>query len=272
MGETATRQRLEQVLRELGPLAVAVSGGVDSLTLAHLAHGVLDGDFEAFHAISPAVPPEASERVRRHASRFGWRLEVVDAGEFRDPAYLANPANRCFFCKFNLYGAIQERTRARIASGTNLDDLSDFRPGLEAAEKHGVAHPYVVAEIDKDGVRQLAREMGLDDLAELPAAPCLSSRLQTGIRVTASALAFVHEIERLVGAALKPQTVRCRIRRDGVAVELDPESLALITAPAGAPLRRHLHHLCARHGHAQAPRFLPYRRGSAFERAPAHAV
>lgn len=272
MIELSMRQRLEALLRGHRPLAVAVSGGVDSLTLAHLAHGALGRDFEAFHAVSPAVPPEASERVRRHASHSGWRLQFIDAGEFRDPAYLANPVNRCFFCKFNLYGAIRERTEAAIASGTNLDDLGDFRPGLEAADGYGVLHPYVMAEIDKEGVRRLARDLRLTDLAELPAAPCLSSRLQTGIRVSAAALAFVHEVERLIGATLAPETVRCRVRRDGIAIELDAGSLARMEAPESEPLRRRLQNLCGRHGHEQALRFLPYRRGSAFERVSTHGA
>jgi len=266
----APAERLEAVLTGLGPLAVAVSGGVDSMTLAHLAERASGDALQVFHAVSPAVPPEAMARVRRHAGARGWRLRLIDAGEFRDPDYLANPANRCFFCKFNLYGAIQAETSARIASGTNLDDLADYRPGLRAAERHDVVHPYVMAGVDKADVRQLARELGLADLAELPAAPCLSSRLQTGIRVTAEALGFVHEVERLVERAIGPKTVRCRLRRDGVAIELDPEGLAAIAGDGGAGLRGRIETLCRAHGHA-APRFQPYRMGSAFERPAGHA-
>lgn len=270
MAEVRARERLEGVLAGHGRLALAVSGGVDSMTLAHLADGVLGADVQVFHAVSPAVPPEATARVRAHAARGGWRLSVIDAGEFDDPAYLANPVNRCFFCKFNLYGAIRGLTGAPIASGTNLDDLDDYRPGLEAAQRYAVRHPFVEAGIDKAAVRDLARGLGLDDLAELPAAPCLSSRLETGIRVTAADLALVHDVERLVGQALSPETVRCRVRRDGIAVELDPASLARLPGTDGEALRHALARLCRRHGRRDVPRFLPYRRGSAFVGTAVH--
>ena len=92
--------------------------------------------------------------------------------------YLANPVDRCFFCKTNLYGCIARLTDAQILSGANLDDLQEYRPGLEAAKCHSVRHPYLEAGIDKRAVRSLARELGLGALSELPAAPCLSSRMR----------------------------------------------------------------------------------------------
>ena len=164
--------RLSRTLRDAGHVAVAVSGGVDSMTLAFLAHHALGRDALMVHAVSPAVPAEATERVHRYVAREGWTLRVIDAGEFDDPDYLANPVNRCFFCKKNLYGAIATVTDRPIVSGTNTDDLGDYRPGLEAARERRVRHPYVEAGIDKDGVRAIAAARGLDDLAELPAAPC----------------------------------------------------------------------------------------------------
>jgi uncharacterized protein len=218
------------------------------------------------HAVSPAVPPEASARVRAYAAREGWRLEVIDAGEFADPDYLRNPANRCFFCKTNLYGTIASRTRATICSGTNVDDLTDWRPGLKAADAHRVRHPYVEAGIDKAGVRALARSLGLEDLAELPAAPCLSSRLETGIRVTAERLELVHAVERLIQKELAPQTVRCRLLRDGLAIELDSEGLDRILSAAGTGVRQTVAQLLARNGHIDPVRYRPYRMGSAFHR------
>ena len=268
MGEASPLEGLKAVLGGTEPLALAVSGGVDSMTLAHVAHRVAAPRATVYHATSPAVPPEATARVRRHAERFGWRLEVIDAGEFHDPEYLANPVNRCFFCKANLYGTIRARTDDQIASGTNMDDLGDYRPGLIAARDHGVRHPYLEAEIDKTGVRAIARQLGLDDIAELPAAPCLSSRLETGTRVTperlatvhaVERLATVHAVERLLQAALEPETARCRILGDGVRIELDPASLARATGPAGAALRREIAALCG-----GEPGYEPYRRGSAF--------
>ncbi|MEE8272653.1 MAG: adenine nucleotide alpha hydrolase [Alphaproteobacteria bacterium] len=252
------------VLADIGDVAIAVSGGVDSMTLAYLAHRALPGRSTMFHATSPAVPPEAGARVRRYARRHGWALRVVSAGEFDDPDYLRNPVDRCFFCKTNLYGAIARHSDATLASGTNLDDLGDYRPGLEAARRHGVRHPWVEAGIDKRGVRAIARSCGLEDLADLPAAPCLSSRLETGIAVSAPALAFVHRVERLVAEEIEPLTVRCRVRHDGTAVELDPESLGRLRSAAGASLRAAVARLSERHGYGAAVRFEPYRMGSAF--------
>ena len=108
-------ERLRSVIGEIGPMAIALSGGVDSMTLAHVAHQCLGGDGVMFHALSPAVPSDASARVRRHAEAAGWRLEVINAGEMGDPRYLENPVNRCFFCKTNLY--------ARIAGLTDLESV-----------------------------------------------------------------------------------------------------------------------------------------------------
>jgi uncharacterized protein len=259
---------LDALLAGLGEVAVAVSGGIDSMTLAIAAGRRLGGRAEMIHALSPAVPPEATARVEGHGRREGWRLAIIDAGEFADPDYLANPANRCFFCKTNLYGAIAARTAATIVSGTNLDDLGDWRPGLKAAAAHGVRHPYVEAGIDKASVRDLARRLELHDLAELPAAPCLSSRLATGIAVTADRLRLVHAVERLITRELAPRTVRCRLFHDGVAIQLDAEGLSRIRGAPAAPLRRAIERLVG----PSAVRYEPYRMGSAFLRSAADGL
>lgn len=252
---------LNAVLDSIGPLAVAVSGGVDSMTLAAAAHRALGTGASMFHAVSPAVPAEATARVRAMAARHDWTLSVIDAGEFADPDYRRNPVNRCFFCKNNLYGRIAAETALTIASGTNLDDLGDFRPGLEAATHYGVRHPFVEAGIDKQAIRAIARHFGLDDVAELPAAPCLSSRIETGIAIDAGDLAFVHEVERTVQRAIEPRTVRCRVRRSGVVVELDEGSLARLPAR----LRHTVDALARAQGRGPIA-FTAYVQGSAFLR------
>ena len=254
--------RLHAALGDMGEVAVAVSGGIDSLTLATAAHRARPGGVTMHHATSPAVPPEATARTRVLAAAEGWPLDVFDAGEFADPAYRANPVNRCFFCKTSLYGAVASRTRRQIVSGTNMDDLGEYRPGLDAARAHRVRHPFVEAGINKRTVRALAAELGLGALAELPSAPCLSSRIETGIRIEAPMLATVHAAETLVAARLSPRTVRCRVRASGVVIELDPAALAAVDAADG--LRAEVQRLADAAGLPAPVRFAAYRNGSAF--------
>ncbi len=267
---TKNRDALDRTLRGLAPLAVAVSGGVDSMTLASLAHALLGrGPVLTVHATSPAVPPEATARVRSEAERAGWDLLVIDAGEFADPAYRANPHNRCFFCKTNLYGAVATATPWKVVSGANTDDLGEYRPGLDAAREHGVRHPFVEAGYGKAAVRALARELGLGDIAELPAAPCLSSRIETGIRVEPEVLRFVHGVEQLVGDRLGSgpnarRAVRCRVRAGGVVVELDPESLARLDNGLRDELGRRIMAAAPPHLAERPFAFAQYRTGSAF--------
>ncbi|MFO1349895.1 MAG: asparagine synthase-related protein [Gammaproteobacteria bacterium] len=259
------RAALARVFDAIGPVAVAVSGGVDSMTLAFMAHRHSGSQTSMFHARSPAVPPEATMRVRAYGERYGWDLRVIDAGEFQDADYLRNPIDRCFFCKHNLYQAISRLTPATLVSGANLDDLSDYRPGLRAAERHAVRHPYIEAGVSKSSVRALARKFGLDDLAELPASPCLSSRIETGIAVSVPALKLIHAAESLLRDELRSETVRCRVRAGGIAVELDEHGLERFGQHQD--LLAKLARLCAAHGYPGEVRFEPYRRGSAFLRA-----
>ncbi len=253
-------ESLAIVLRGIGPADVAVSGGVDSLTLAAAAHHVLGDVARMHHAVSPAVPPAATARPQAIAAERGWPLTLFDAGEFSDERYRTNPSDRCFFCKTNLYGALAGRVTGTILSGTNTDDLADWRPGLRAAEQHGVRHPFVEAGIDKATIRRMAAYLCLGDVADLPASPCLSSRIETGIRVDPALLAMVHRVEVAVTHLLAPRTVRCRIRAAGVIVELDADALARLPGQNGA-LGRELRALAGR-----PVTFAAYRTGSAFLR------
>lgn len=213
--------QLHQTLKHHGRLAIAVSGGVDSMTLAFVAHRVID--VEVIHAVSPAVPHSATDLVEAYAKREDWQLTVVKSGEFQDEKYLKNPVNRCYFCKANLYDRIDGITTRTIASGANLDDLGDYRPGLLAAERMQVVHPLIEAKIGKAAVRAIAAAYELSDLASLPAQPCLSSRIETGIAIDADDLAFVNQLETQTRDIVGPSTlVRCRITHQGVALELGP--------------------------------------------------
>ena len=273
-GDALARLQVLLAGLEAPGVAIAVSGGIDSLTLAAAAAPVLGDRLTLHHASSPAVPGEATERTRALAAERGIRLEVFDAGEFDDARYRANPANRCLFCKTNLYGAIVARLRgsgALVLSGTNTDDLADYRPGLQAADAHGVRHPFVEAGISKATLRGIASRLGLGALAELPSAPCLSSRIETGLFIEPRTLALVHEAERLVAARLglrgASRTVRCRVRRDGLVIELDPASLRAVQEAGEDALGRTVAELAAGAGEPARPvRFAPYRTGSAFLR------
>jgi uncharacterized protein len=254
---------IEDLLRGLSVVRIAVSGGVDSMTLAILAGRMLGQRATMLHAISPAVPAEATQRVTEVAAQEGWALRLIDAGEFGDEAYLTNPYDRCFHCKTHLYGTMARVGVGTLLSGTNTDDLDDYRPGLRAASDHGVRHPFVEAGIDKRAVRALCRRLGHPAIADLPAAPCLSSRVETGLRIEPRALAFVHRVECEVADVLQPRVVRCRVRRDAVAVELDEEALGRLNG-AGQAWRERIAGLARLHGLPDDIRFEPYRRGSAF--------
>jgi uncharacterized protein len=218
----AALAKLVAVLDRFDRLAIAVSGGVDSMTLAHVAHRLSRTEATMYHAHGPAVPKAAGARVESHAKRHGWKLVTIDAGEVGDARYRANPIDRCYYCKTNLYARIRSLTDDAIASGTNIDDLSDFRPGLRAAKERDVVHPYVEAAVDKAIVYAIAAHLRLDDLERLPAQPCLSSRVETGIAIDESDLAFIDAVEmRLAERLGRERVLRCRITRAGVVIELD---------------------------------------------------
>ncbi|AUH35104.1 adenine nucleotide alpha hydrolase [Paracoccus tegillarcae] len=253
---------LRDALRRHPRLVLAVSGGVDSMTLAHAAHHVLGVDRVAVcHAVSPAVPDLATRRVQDHAARNGWRLHLLEAGEFADPNYLKNPVNRCYFCKSNLYDRIAASVAGSIASGANLDDLNDFRPGLKAADERRICHPFVEAGLRKADIRALARAFGLDDISELPAQPCLASRIETGLTVTPEDLAFVQQVETALDALAPRATLRCRVVAGGIRLELSPD----LIADTGLHQRMSAtaRDLCDTAGRALLS-VTPYQRGSAF--------
>jgi uncharacterized protein len=218
--------RLRTVLDTMSSRVVACSGGIDSLLLAHVAHDADPSVTLIAHTVTPAVPGDGTARVVDHAERGEWNLHLVRSGEFDDEAYLTNPTDRCYHCKSNLYDAVIALrddadlvADAVVLSGANLDDLGEYRPGLAAAAERDVRHPYVEARITKAEIRSMARHLGLAE-ADLPASPCLASRLYTGTRVTPSRLRAIEAGEALVRDRSGVAVVRCRVRENAVLVEV----------------------------------------------------
>jgi uncharacterized protein len=198
--ELSDKERaLEDALRKLDSVIVAYSGGVDSALVMSVAHRVLGDRAVAITASSPSVAPEELESASSLAESKGWRHMVVSTNEMEDGRYVANDGRRCFFCKTELYGRLQEIAAELgiryIANGTNTDDLGDYRPGLEAATNAEVVSPLVVAGINKQDVRDIARR---DELPvwDKPAQPCLASRIPYGTVVSVDAMRMIAVAER----------------------------------------------------------------------------
>ncbi|OED40737.1 hypothetical protein AB833_11840 [Chromatiales bacterium (ex Bugula neritina AB1)] len=261
----------ELLVARQGVLRIALSGGIDSLTLMTLAAEIRAWPTIAMHAVSPAVPAEATERCRELASRFNWSLVELNADEFSNPQYVSNPVNRCYYCKSSLFDRIIEGVTAgcddigTLATGTNADDLGDYRPGLQAASERNVWQPYVEANINKAAIRCLARELNLGALAELPAQPCLSSRVATGIAIDARDLRFIHQVEKAVAASTEAGDIRCRVTDTGIVVQLPAGSSGLVDSDKRADIAILVQKMCAQHNR-RFKGIEPYRMGSAFLR------
>ena len=237
MNEPAVKeQALCDALASLDSVIVAYSGGVDSAYLAYIASRTLGDRSLAVTADSPSYPERHRSLAIRIAKDFGLRHEIIKTSELQNPEYRANPANRCYFCKHELYTHLSRLAAGRhaiVVDGNNADDRGDYRPGRQAAREFGVRSPLDEVNLTKDEIRELSHRAGLPTWDE-PASACLSSRIPYHTEVTDEKLRTIERAEQAVRALgfrvfrvrHHDDLARVEIARDEMPRALDPETAA----------------------------------------------
>jgi len=230
------QQKLDQLRAIFSPMRsvmVAFSGGVDSTFVLKVAHDTIGARVTALTTTSPTMPDEDRDTAILMAAEIGARHLVIDSNELEIPGYAANPINRCYLCKTNLFEVCEARATAlgigEIVDGLNLDDLHDYRPGMKAAAERRVRHPLVEAELSKAEIRTLSRSLGLRTW-DRPASPCLSSRFPYGTEITPEGLRKVAEGEQLLHA-LGFRVARVRYHGEVARIELERDQIARVFEP-----------------------------------------
>jgi uncharacterized protein len=228
--------RMRAIFAPMRSVIVAFSGGVDSSLVLKVAHDVLGDRAIALTTTSPTMPDEDRDSALAMAGLIGGRHLMVESNEMEIAGYAANPLNRCYLCKHNLFAVCEAKAAElgieEIVDGLNLDDLHDYRPGMQAASEKRVRHPLVEAEMSKGDVRALSRAMGLPTW-DRPASPCLSSRFPYGTEITAKGLEQVAAGEKLLHS-MGFAVARVRYHGELARLEVEQSQLARIVEPATA--------------------------------------
>jgi uncharacterized protein len=220
-------EQLKSIIGETTGLLVAFSAGVDSTFLLKVAYMVLGKGAIALTASSPTAPPGELSAAKAYTKSLGCRHIVLDSHELGNPSFAQNPANRCFFCKDELYRICRSQADQlgieTIVDGTNLDDLKDVRPGLKAANEWRVRHPLVEAEMSKEEIRRYSQELNLPTW-DKPSSPCLSSRFPFGTEINLERLNKVAACE-LFMKELRFREFRVRYHGDLARIEVSPTEM-----------------------------------------------
>lgn len=218
---------LQDFFRDTERALIAYSGGIDSTLVAKVAFDVLGDRSVAMTAVSPSLLPEELEDAIEQAKAIGIKHELVETHEMENPNYASNPVNRCYFCKSELHDTLKpialERGYPYVIDGVNADDLSDYRPGIQAAKERGARSPLAECGITKMEVREISKNLGMA-WWDKPAQPCLSSRFPYGEMITTEKLQRVGRCEVYL-RKLGWRQLRVRSQEDTARIELPPEQI-----------------------------------------------